>query len=1099
MNAPLNKTCPDDELLQEVAAGIGSPELAQQTMGHVARCNTCAAALRRYIKEFSGELSPEDTEILQQLESSKPQWQKKLVRELIGGKRRFPWPRLVAATSVAAVAAFTAVAGPTLLARYELSKAQKAVAAAITTRRTTQMRLTGVDYSPAKPFSEVMGPESGRGLDEVPASLNDAVGAANKNLQTGKFAPGWLQVQGRSLMWMETPSSLEKAEKDFEKARVSGSDNASLDIDLAATYFERDRRADHPNFQRTIDLLNEVVSKPKVANEDKATALFDLAIAYEKTQAWDMAVDTWEKYLQVDSSSGWAKEAREHLAEARQKTRRSSQVEEYGDTAITLVVDALSKQDAGPREAARKLGKALANDHADPWLEDFLGALKPEDIPAITALSTALQLNTKDERKEAIAQAQKAAQIFARQNNRAGEYRALLEEVNAYRRDLNGKDCLTRAGPLWSELSRTNYQWFKALLSMYKAECGNLLGAFAESDGNLQSSRQIAAQHNFPTFALRNAGISAGNKHLRGSCNESWRESVDGLNVYWQNPQVTADRLYQFYSVMYQCSLETGSLHAGEALLRHAIDLRKSPEINKNVRIEGILHWQLTYVLLARKAIQEAEQEEQQAEKLYPKTKLPPQIKVQLAEFQLGHGDASAALQTLNNLSSEATKDPDHFFSLALNQALGNTYMKLGELDKSGAAYEKAIQVSESSLDQINKWEDRLNWLRATDESYRGLVRVLIEQKKPTEALARWELYRSRPMLQDPMAGNNRRTNPSKLAENSSPAFPSDEKGPLPRITYADFKDGMHIWISRNGVTRSQWVQVERQDLEDTAQEFVEKCSVESSNLADLQQTGAKLFSLMLQPVMSELNPAGTVIVELDRQTYNLPMEALRTPDGKYFGESYSLVYSPGIWMEKTLRAPRRINGQEPLFLLDASHSPTAGYLPGLDELKATIVGLFPRTQVIDSAKTSWTRSQPRLAGNEIFQYMGHGRPDGSGTMLDYDEVTQLHAKDFSPDLTKKLTMAVLAACAGSAGRANGLADTNSLVHAFLAAGVPSVISSHWNVDSASTARLMISFYQHLTRKETVAQAMGSARMDLLRTKPHPYFWAAFSLSGRAS
>ncbi|HEY1938095.1 MAG TPA: CHAT domain-containing protein [Candidatus Angelobacter sp.] len=1103
MSMPPDNNCPDDELLQEVAAGIGSSELAQQTMSHVARCSTCAAVLRRYIKEFSDEQSPEDAAIIKQLQSSRPQWQKRLVRELVGGRRRFPWLKLVAATSVTAVAVFIAIASPTLMAKYELSKAQKNVAAAIMQRRTTEMRLTGVDYSPPKLFSNEMGPENGRSLDEVPAPLNDAIGAANKNLQAGKFSPGWFQVQGRSLMWLETPSSLEKAEKDFEKARSSDLDNASLEIDLAVSYYERDRRAEHPDLQRTLNVLNEVLSKPKLTNDDKASALFDLAIAYEKTQAWDLAVDTWEKYLQVDSSSGWATEARKHLQEAKQKTRRSSQVEEYGDSAIGWLVDALGKQDAGSREAVRKLGSALTSDHADPWLEDFLAALKPGDLPAITALSAALHLNTKGEHKDAITQAQKAAQIFARQKNHAGEYRALLEEIYAYRRALDGKACLARAGPLWSELSRTNYQWFKALLSLDKSECENLLGAFAESDGNLQASRQIAVQHDFPTFALRDIGFSAGNKHLRGSCNESWRESVDGLNVYWQKPQVTADRLYQFYSVMYQCALETGSLHAGEALLRHAIELRSSPEISKNLKIEGILHWQLANVLLARKALEEAEKEKQKAEQLLPLENLPPQIKLQLAEFQLEHGDAGAALQTLKDLSvagSDVNIDPDHFFALGLNQTFGDTYLKLGEFDKSAVAYKKAIQVSESSLDKIGKWEARLSWLRATDESYRGLVRALIEQKKPTEALSSWELYRSRPMLQDPMAANNRRPGFSRLAdENGSPALPQDKQETLPRITYANFKDGMHIWISQNGVTKSRWVQVERQDLENMARDFVEKCAVEDSNLADLQQTGARLFSLMLQPVMSELGPGGTVIIELDRQTYNLPMEALLSSDGKYFGEHYSLIYSPGIWMEKTLRAPRKINGQESLLLLDGSHSPTAGYLPGLDEVKTTLVGLFPRAQVINSAKTKWIKARPRLAGNEIFQYMGHGRPDGSGTMLDYDEITQLHAQDFSPDLTRNLTMVVLAACSGSAGRDNGLADTNSLIHAFLAGGVPSVIASRWNVDSLATSKLMISFYQHLARKETAAQAMSSARMDLLRAKPHPYFWAAFSLSGRAS
>ena len=120
-------------------------------------------------------------------------------------------------------------------------------------------------------------------MDEVPPSLHDASGAANKNLQAANADPRWLQIQGRALLWESTPSSLEKAEKDFEKARAEGLATPSLEIDLAASYFERDSRAEHPNLQRTLNLLSEVLSKPNLSKDDQASALFNLAIAYEKT------------------------------------------------------------------------------------------------------------------------------------------------------------------------------------------------------------------------------------------------------------------------------------------------------------------------------------------------------------------------------------------------------------------------------------------------------------------------------------------------------------------------------------------------------------------------------------------------------------------------------------------------------------------------------------------------------------------------------------------------------------------------------------------------------------------------------------------------
>jgi len=1126
MNTTPQRPCPDDEVLQELAAGICPPELAEQTMRHVARCSVCGPALRRYLREFSAEVSPENQRIIQQLESSKPEWQRRLVHQAVGRSRRFPWMRsmkLVPAFGALAIAIAAIAAGPALWSNYQISKAKKLTAAAFAGRRTTEMRLTAMDYSPYKPFPTEMGGPGERQLDEMPPELTSASSAANEKLRDEKADPRWLQIQGRALLWAETSGSLERAEKDFEKARANGLNTPSLEIDLAASYFERDSKADHPNLQRSLNLLNEVLSKPGLSSEDRASALYDLAIAYEKTQAWDLAAETWENYLKVDSTSGWADEAKQRLKDAKEKIRGSGrsgtmspgeflqrgqdqegpdQVEEYQDLAISAwLPNALEKKDDDSLKAVHAVADLLARRHSDAWLADFVSSLQPGDVAAVKALALAFEKNSQGKYEEAIDAARRAAQAFASHKNRAGEFRADIEEVNAYRRALKGADCLARADPVWDRLSRTQYRWQIARLSVDRAECGNLLGAFAESDTSLHTSREIAQRFGFPVLELRDIGLSAGNKHLRGNCSESWRESVDGLNVYWQKKQASAGRLYQFYAVMFQCALETGSLYAGEAFLRHALALRQNTsEIGKNGTVEGMLHLQLANVLAARKAMHEAGQEKERGNALIGPKGLPAKldltVKLEPAEFQLEHGEAQRALATLLPLRP-GLDNPDRFFSLRFNQALGNTYLKLGQLDEAAKAYQGAIATAESALDGITNGVDRMQWLRATDESYRGLVRSLIEQKKTVEALTRWEVYRSRALLQDRTAGADQAV-PVERPGKQLPSVTASQPGSTPRLIYADFSDGLQIWISHDNQVSSQWVRADKQDFENSVRDFVAKCSKYDSKLSEVHELGGKLFSLMVQPVAAFLAHSGTVIIELDQETYNLPMEALRAPDGRYFAEAFSVVYSPGIWMEKELRMPARFQGEDPVLVLDASHAPDAGYLPGLDAQRSTITALFPRTRVIDSTRTSWNQTRSLIATSTLFHYMGHGRPDGSGTSLDYDSAGPLRAKDFSTAMLHNAELAVLAACSGAVGRESGLADSNNLVRTFLAAGVPAVIASRWNVDSASTSQLMIGFYQNLKKDQTVGQAVYNARIQVMHSKPHPYFWAGFTLAGRA-
>ncbi|HEY2392731.1 MAG TPA: CHAT domain-containing protein [Candidatus Angelobacter sp.] len=1124
MNAPPNQNCPEVDVLQELAAGIGSPELAQQTMQHVARCATCSAALRSYISEFSEEQSPENAALFNQLQSSKPQWQKQLVHDQIGGGKRFPWLKLVPAMAALAVAIFAVIQGPALLADFKVNQAQKQVAAAFAGRRTTEMRLPSVSHSDYRPFPIELGGENGRSLDEVPTSLHDASGAANQNLLAAKADPRWLQVQGLALLWESTPSSLEKAEKDFERARSAGLATPSLEIDLAASYFERDSRTEHPNLQRTLNLLNEVLSKPALTNDDRASALFNLALAYEKTQAWDLAVSTWEKYLQADSSSSWTTEAQQHLKDAKAKMHPTSstissdpdfflqtasnagqtRAEEYQDIAITQwLPGALKDGNASGLNATRALGEQLAKrPQMDTWMSDLVSSLGRQDATAVEALADAVKKNGSGDPSGAITQAQLAAKLFSQHKNLAGELRARLEEIHALRRKLDGPACIARADPVLTQLSNTAYHWMTALVATDKAECENLVGKFDEADAGLQTSTKLADMFGFPLLELRNLGISAGNKHLRGNCDESWKESVDGLKIYWQQAGAQQGSLYQFYSVMLQCALETGHLSAGEALLRQAIFLREtSKTIKKNETIECTLHLHLANVLAARKAEQEAKQEIAKAKSLLNPQKLPPQyemvVKIEPAEFQLEYGNPDLVIAALKPLEATLKEKPDKFFSLRFNQALGSAYFKAGQLENSRNAYEAAIKTAESSLNEIKDWGQRLQWLRATDESYRGLVRVLIDQKKNNEALERWELYKSRPMFQ---GHSNDTADADGMEANERVDSLWATQDPLQtRVVYAIFGDGINIWVVHRQDVTSHWVELNKQDLENVTREFMEKCSRHDSDLGLLNQLGSTLFSALLQPIISEIPSGQTVVFEPDRMTYNLPMEALKTSDNRYFGEKYLIVYSAGIWVEKALRPPERISGAETVALLDASHASGAGYLPGLEMQADAVVKLFPRTVTIESDKTSMTVMRTRLASSRIFIFMGHGKPDGSGTSLDYDGKQQLRAKDFGPELLKHTQLVVLAACAGAIGRQNGLEDADNLVRAFLSDGVPSIIASHWNVDSSSTSQLMISFYRHLANHEAVAQAMYNARIEILRTQAHPYFWAGFTLAGRAS
>ncbi|HWG39898.1 MAG TPA: CHAT domain-containing protein [Candidatus Acidoferrales bacterium] len=1111
-------SCPEDDVLQELAAGILAPAMAEQAMLHVAECKSCGPTLRQYLKEFSEEQSPENIAILKQLHSSKPVLQKNLVRQLIGGGRRFFWLKPVPATAALVVVIFGLVLGSALWPGFQLHKAQKEVAAAFVERRTTTMRLTSVDYSPYSPFPIVLGAEDGRGVDEVPTSLHEASGAANKVLRAAKADPHWLQIQGRALLWESTPSSLAKAEKDFQKARSEGLATPSLEIDLAVSYFERDSRAEHPNLQRTLNLLNEVLSKPNLSKDDQASALFNLAIAYEKTQAWDLAVETWRKYLQVDSTSGWAREARQRLENAipkasvkrqqsysdpsfflQQKAQgalRPEDPEQYQQKALSQWLPAaVTDKNSDAYRALEGLAEVFA-EHQDFWWRDFLKIIQPKDQDAVQELATATLDNEQGTHNDALTYSRAAIKSFKSAGNVPGELFARFQEVYALRSKMDGDDCVARADPLMARLAKSRFNWLHGQSLLERAQCRNFQAQLAKSDADAAQSLILSKQ--FPVLTMRILGIVPGMKRQQGKYEESWTRAVEGLKVYWQGTY-PAERLDQFYAVMFQDAEDSHSPYLAESLLRHNIALRIDPksEISKNLLREGMLHLELANLLNARQAGDEGKKEMQTALSIlqtvarsYPDNYIVSGG-VRTAEAELQRQKAEQALGSLAAMAVFVHRTQNKELALNYYRLMGGVYLNLGKLNEAGASFESAIEIADAALEGLTKDADRGAWKQATEESYRGAVRVLLAQKKDWAALERWERYKARISQQRELPGEIQAANAISATRKSALPFPSS---PALRLIYANFADGVQIWSIRNGNIQSNWVKIAKNDLEKELRLFTEECATPDSSLIDVEREGLKLYALLVQPAAAELAEAKTVIAELDQSAYDLPLEGLKTPAGSYFGEKYSVVYSPGLWTEQLLRSPGAIGQAQSLFLLDATHS---GYLPGMEVERDFIAKSFPKSRVVDAENVNWGNLRPEVAASQIFHYMGHGRPSSTGTDLVLNPKESLGAADFTPDRFAHSEMVVLAACSSGRSGKEGLLDTQNLVHSFLVAGVPQVIASHWDVDSGSTSQLMVSFYRHVLTEPTVAEAMLDARRDVLEKTPHPYYWAGFSVTGR--
>ena len=344
------------------------------------------------------------------------------------------------------------------------------------------------------------------------------------------------------------------------------------------------------------------------------------------------------------------------------------------------------------------------------------------------------------------------------------------------------------------------------------------------------------------------------------------------------------------------------------------------------------------------------------------------------------------------------------------------------------------------------------------------------------------------------------------------------------------------LWMAQGKVSGSATCNLPKKQLNEHVTAFRTLISQSSSDLRTLKAEGKALYDCLIKPLAPAFaaNRITNLIFIPDLNTSYIPLAALH--DGTdYLAKTYTI--SNALSAELTnaddrLPAPSATNILG-LGLTDAF--PNYNALPNvqleLDSIIQTLPaqGIYPGTTFLNGQFTRETltgKNQKNLRDRKIIHIATHGEflptdPKSSYLLLGNGEKFPIYQIQDLDALRNNTHLVVLSACkTGVMGTDSNGIEIGGINSYFLRDRAKAVLASLWNVDDGSTSLLMQNFYLNLSTGMSKPEALRQAQLNLLNqtitpktasergfriyrppgsTAPyfaHPYFWAAFTLTG---
>jgi CHAT domain-containing protein/tetratricopeptide (TPR) repeat protein len=270
---------------------------------------------------------------------------------------------------------------------------------------------------------------------------------------------------------------------------------------------------------------------------------------------------------------------------------------------------------------------------------------------------------------------------------------------------------------------------------------------------------------------------------------------------------------------------------------------------------------------------------------------------------------------------------------------------------------------------------------------------------------------------------------------------------------------------------------------------------------ADTPRLAQALFAQLVRPGLRGGMPRELLIVPHDVLHY-LPFQALMPAPDRYLIQDVPVSYYSSASLMQFTRA--KAHGESSTLLALGNpdlHDPALNLRYAEREVRG-IAALFPDTHLSTGTDATKAESRAESPKHRLLHFATHAELDAADPLGSALRLSPSSGDDGRLEvqeifgLTLRADLIVLSACETGLGTLRQGDELIGFTRAFIYAGTPSIITTLWQVDDRASSELMLAFYQGLKAGQPKAEALRQAQLATLQRYPHPYYWAAYQLTG---